>query len=1200
MFQIAQSLNIIGPTTSTSNGSNSVNSQNSNPQMLAMQNIQSFQQQLLAKTKNKKNIPKQERNIKTVISNSVAGYRGQEPVEELLKYIESSESENKMNSSKMNESNKKKERKNKEKDKQQKMKRCNSYEELRNVNKMYGLLTAGSGAATAESDANGNSNSRVSSDGNNGNSAGVLMRSKQGKKQNSASSMDINKNFEKSSDNKQSNTMCAAANGRKGERRSWGTEELQYLGDSSTAAANALEDSRKEKHSAKQQKQKDKDKEKPTEQEKTTDKRKKSESDKIDNVQDSALKDKTESIKVEPEPVGEPVTIVDILAIESLVPDTAVFHLVTKKRKPKKQRASLDETSSSSVSAQNTIHRSYQFITGATIQPKLIENTSASSTPSVSSRHKHSASQSSHQERSAQDYSGNSVNQQTNAASKKKGDKSRRKSTSSVPPSEKSDSSDLDSVHSLPIESSSSNASQGVSNNNTKSKQRLKGSNSTPSTSTTQSSKTSENKSSPAPISYADIAKANREKAAAAAAAALAADKWPSVEMSSGPTLSASHITVDHADEITHVTIHTNSVTATHTIKVKAKRSVSKPDFPELVSNSTAPSAEPKTNLTPLPIITNTVKPISYSQSLTTLPPAPVVQNATLSETPSSSSSQEAKENKLQSQTSHSQVSTNTKNEHVATNASPVTNANVHALSAGTPQQKTNQLKTQDQPITTGSNTADLGINLDQQYPALQKTVKRHNSVSNTSTTISQTSPAPLSSNPPAISSFNFAAAAKQQLPEVINNSKANISTSSNIESSQSSNNNNKKTAIAKDKTLPPVSFVGDAANSSIDRNNIGLASSKKSKKEKQTESAATQTVNTVVKKSSLATSAAVTIASKNSSQTVASKNKINATSHAVKGSFETHSIHQNQSIGSQQIQRPAVIILNDKRDAAASNEFTFGDFNEEELKFFDTEEEEKEQQKTKESKQKSPAKITTNNSCGQHQYLNDSGASSDVYLHNSSQPTDDMLTLMSQADASSSPNNSFNQNSTQLQTLHYNNQSSDSGIYNSSQTKTNSKEESLNNKLNKFISNTSGISSSSTNRNSTPPSQQLETCNDIETAILAAARAAANNGSNSMYSTSSSSSTANATNPKHLTFSSSNSSSFSSSSIDDGNSIVSNSNSSNGSNSRRNTTSMEAPGHLQIQHKEFDIHYKPPTKSTAISSLQHNEIIVDFIGSGE
>ncbi|KAM7349222.1 twenty-four isoform 1-T4 [Cochliomyia hominivorax] len=1322
-----------------------------------------------AKAKAKKK-SQQERNTKTVDVESVAGYRGKDPVEELVKYIESS-GEDKQVGSKSGD--KKKERK-KEKEKHQKLKKSNSLEELRSGAKME-VHELKRTAATTESNA-------------------VLVRQKSGgggggkqNKNSSSSTADINKNVEGKS-------ATQTTNSRKSDRRSWGNEDLKYLEDQQNANLNSNEDKTNiaTTNSAKERKNKvsssggggtlsgttskddkeikDKTSERnernlinnvspttPALQIEKLDKMEKTE--KIDKSEKSENKlDKNEKRKKHEIPANA-VTVVDILAIESVLPETAEFHVVTKKKKPKKPKVinNLEETTVTfnrthnfTMQKTSTFNQQQQQMT---VRYKYYHHDNSSSNTGISNTNSQNYQQSSSQQQQTQQscnfnsnshqnqnqqHPHNSVNETyTNTTATTTTttttDKSRRKSTSSVPPSEKSDSSDLDSVHSLPIESTKANANANATTTSSTTKgvntqQRLKGTKNNNNVILGNNNPTllCKNQNSPAPISYADIARTNKEIADAAAASAsgiLINNNEISIECrNSDATVHNTVTTIDstiiddkplaNLNPTTTITPATTSITNATTIKShKIKKSQIKQDFPELAGTSVGFSDDksPSTNVNH--------KTITYSQSLT------AVTNPTQHTFSTQSHGSGGSVGGGFSSASDSSPSSSS---DVTTKASPTENLkhlivhqNVNIPPLQHPQQQILQKSksVDNDSVTTSTNVlssssasymASLNSNnLDQQYPALEKTVKRHSSSSVTASG--------LAINTSNQTPFNFAAAAKQQITNISEQQHHYINSNKNSALSTSNTNNTNN-------TIQSTALLHSSnSNTSISNysGNSGLGSStnnlNKKSKEKTPPLSSTNNVTIV-------TAAAATVHPINPDNNANPKKSKKERHQHHTSAVESSQSKQNQNSnkkplktqlkssnslplgltsstfggvgGTSSTNRPAVIILNDDRSCSADNQFTFGDFNEEELKLFDddnitstvapenlidninihanqTEEEEK--HVNTDVTMKSPSTM----------YFNDSGASCGNDMVNNS--TSDML--LSSSIEASSPNTSFVANSHGSNgggALHMpvlsNNQSSDSGIYTDKTKSSNSscssssscssggatsnntasakqkqkqqmsptKEE--NNKLNTFLSNTrcASVHTSMDNLDPPlPPPQQLETCNDIETAIIAAARAAAKNNNQQPSH-----------NQQHQhqyknSNTSSNSSSFSSSSLSSTSSAVYHQqhqqqnyhqqhHNSNINNSNKNYQHQQHGGsgkiitsYRQSQHqnvddyddnesfvntprsrspsrprrisiacgtvanKEFDIHFIPPTTMPSAFSMQHhNDIIIDFISS--
>ncbi|XP_055715735.1 uncharacterized protein LOC129809720 isoform X2 [Phlebotomus papatasi] len=329
-------------------------------------------------SKTKKKISKAERN--TIIKNShdIDGFRGSDNIDSLVRFIENKENTRKnalkasssKNSNNSNSSNSgsvivssdrvKKEKKSSgggEKKKESgsnKLKKSNSMDELSSCSKLEEIARS----------------ENVSNHEN----GGVTLRAK-GKKVPTESTPLLG---------------GGGKGGKRGERRSWGTEELSYLGETEVTEV--------------QQGKKEKEKEG-----KSSKGGGKDVAAAVGGIIPGGnLKGKKDDQQS--------------LSVESMSYEMAEFHVVTKKKKPKKRQNIIvtpfegdSRTVSSAPKGQNVPTRGSQKCA------KVVYNHQTSS------------------------HFANDRDVYVN---------DRRKSTSSVPPSEKSDSSDLDSVHSLPVESS--------------------------------------------------------------------------------------------------------------------------------------------------------------------------------------------------------------------------------------------------------------------------------------------------------------------------------------------------------------------------------------------------------------------------------------------------------------------------------------------------------------------------------------------------------------------------------------------------------------------------------------------------------------------------------------------------------------------------------------------------------------------------
>lgn len=1210
-----------------------------------------------AKAKAKKK-SQQERNTKTVDVESVAGYRGKDPVEELVRYIESSGEGGGSGGTKGGD--KKKERK-KDKDKHQKLKKSNSLEELRSGAKME-VHELKRTAATTESNA-------------------VLMRQKSGatssgggkqNKNNSSSTADINKSLE----GKNSNT-----NNRKSDRRSWGNEDLKYLEDQQNSneiltniekvpvatvatptQANVISNKERKNNKGNSTTMTKEEKENK---DKTLERNERnlnnntitsSHSNVTPNENKSEKAEKTEKVERRKRYDTPPnaVTIIDIVPMESSCPETAEFHVVTKKKKPKKPKA-ISNAEETSV----TFNRTHNF----TISQK--SSTQQQSVPRYK-YYQHESNQQYQQQQQQQQYNNNNNNsagnfnssaqqqqqqqqyqQQSNENynnNNNNNDKSRRKSTSSVPPSEKSDSSDLDSVHSLPIESTKANAAAKESTSQQKTKGGAK-----PANATTLASKN-------APISYADIARTNKEIADAAAAAAI---------NQIIPANNVVEISIVETKNIENLNSHNNMTEcpieekSNTTIKPqKTKKSQIKQDFPELAAT------------------------VTYSQSLATQQSNQNATSVTVNNDVSPVSLQNEVLNKS-SPTEH-----NYQNPQILHKSKSVENDTMTSYTSS------------NNPSSATSYATPLNSNnLDQQYPALEKTVKRHSSanVVTNYTTANQTSVS-------SATTFNFAAAAKQQIPA--NSLETNMNCNKNLALTTSTNMNNNTHQQQQQQSGSFTNSVNNisANNSSLAITNTTNSNNNRKSKEKSPPIAAQNNLDSIILKKSkkerqqqlqnqmvdaMSTSQTKQQLSTSTSKKV-SRTQLKSSNSLTHTSSSSSTATSSTTATTQQTHpRPAVIILNDDRNSsgcAAENQFTFGDFNEDELKLFEDE---------------SVSGNTTNDAtdngfetqdmllehhdmhtlqhdpCGgtikssMATYFNDSGASCENDVVNNSTPD----ILLNSSIEASSPNTSFNNSSNHnnnggisghhLTSTGNNNQSSDSGIYTDktkmsstslsttssstsssssttkqqtgataantqqmSQCSTKSKDNN-DNKLNTFLSNTkcTSVHTSMDNLEPPPPPQQLETCNDIETAIIAAAREAAkhqqqqqkaqphltqqfkNSNANTSNSSSFSSSSSAATSLPQPYISSNNrnynehTTSNTSSSYHQPKYVQSNQtkmtqcdNVADDDDSFVNTPRSRSPS----RPRRISIQFIPPTMATAFSTQQHNDIIIDFIGSGK
>lgn len=337
----------------------------------------------------KRNVSKYERNVNTIIANTIEGYRGTDDLDSLLSFIENKdEKEEKSNqkpknsvlnhsdliNSNENKLKKKEQMKNKSEKVHNKLKKCSSLEELSSSNRKN---TESTSKQTNNSESNPNN---------------VTLRSKSSNTSNNTGKEQVN-NTKKSGPG----GSVEKAQNKRNERRSWGTEELNYLGE------NSLDLQKKAKAAT-------------------------NSSPPIQNASINKVKEPKEKVTSDSSASStsggyeEP-----LLSIESFEPsvtnafETQEFHVVTKKRKAKRKRE--EDFQTNFRNASNQVKRGGDNYQNRGNYSKQHQN--SHDYPS-STNHKHSQKEG-------------------------KLNKNRRKSTSSVPPSEKSDDSDLDSVHSLPI-----------------------------------------------------------------------------------------------------------------------------------------------------------------------------------------------------------------------------------------------------------------------------------------------------------------------------------------------------------------------------------------------------------------------------------------------------------------------------------------------------------------------------------------------------------------------------------------------------------------------------------------------------------------------------------------------------------------------------------------------------------------------------
>lgn len=394
---------------------------------------------------------KGERNTKTCTAEDIEGYRGHDNIESLLSFIENKpETKTKQNVINVNkniinsERHKKKEKATKKESGGDKLKKSTSMEELKSTSKIEEEIRS--------------------------ERAQVNLRQKQQQQQANKKGADSTK--DKQGPPNQSNQQQQPAaqqqppapqqptnqssnnNNKRGERRSWGTEELNYLGDRDMNTAAGRDDDRDAKKS-------------------------KDGNGGAANKQNSSSNSSNNNNNYGPKSNKKNEQSVSIISIESIpsTGETAEFHVVTKKKKTKKRQI-LEE-------ARNAQQNAHGAMRGGGEQNSYGH-------VAIGRMNSNSKYQPSNNYTNDRDVYMKSLATQEN----------RRKSASSMPPSERSDSSDVDSVHSAPSGQSVPNDSAAVSNGNSK-------------------------------ISYAEIAQGKVTASSSAGAAATAADPWPPVSSSS-------------------------------------------------------------------------------------------------------------------------------------------------------------------------------------------------------------------------------------------------------------------------------------------------------------------------------------------------------------------------------------------------------------------------------------------------------------------------------------------------------------------------------------------------------------------------------------------------------------------------------------------------------------------------------------------
>lgn len=813
-----------------------------------------------ANQKGKKKKFQSERNTKTLDVQSVEGYRGSDPIEELVKYIESSE-DTKQNEkvNKFSENRKKDKKREKDKDKEKdkekekgKMKRSNSLEELRSCSKMDG------------------------DDVTLRNKSNIKNKNAEGKEKPTVSSM-------------LGGGSCGA--NRKGERRSWGTEELTFLGEN-----NAIDEVR--------EKIKDKEKKKT---------REKDSAEKLEKVIEKRKKPDSNLV----------------VSMESISCESAEFHVVTKKKKPKKQRQLTEDNriNNSSNSHKNPMYHNRKY------QSNFSNDRDA--------------------------YMG-SFNTNNN------NDKSRRKSTSSMPPSEKSDSSDLDSVHSLPIESANGRSPLQVHHHQNQ------------------------------PRSYAEIARKN-DAAVASSVGAISAGTVNDSAGSNSSSNNSSHTELE-VNAAASLPVIINTVT-------KKSRKIVKTDFPELISNEVAGTLSNSVTYNTANNVCTAQKPISYSQSLT-------------------------------SATGHKNEDPSTESTLQGMSPSETTVKNEKQIPKQTQAALPHQMLLQK----SKSVETDSFYNSIDQYPALVKTIKRHSTTNACASDVVGAS----AIAPPSGTVSN-------QMNSITNYTTGGNSTPLSNKKSKASTKQGEEIIVEQQLvTTTPTATAKKSKREKLSTSVEHYSSVGRSASSSSTTTTTTIATTSSSSPSSLTTTFSLNINNKNQTNhnhqnyNIICNNNNNTNN---KTSFSNsrninNNANNSSNIGNscinKYLNRPAVIILNDDSNAGGlssgiGKEFTFGDFNEDELRLFDDNQTMSQHPSTevfhKSYSGTATATSTLNNSNATQNFEDSGGTFNITSGSNASDVTNnsgDALILMQNT---SSPNSSL-----------VNDQSSDSGICNNYTTTTKEK----------------------------------------------------------------------------------------------------------------------------------------------------------------
>lgn len=392
---------------------------------------------LHSKAGKKNRVNKAERNTKNVLAEQIEGHRGKEAIETLVAFIENTETSKKPNIINVNKNvinsdrNAKKKNAAATKKENTKLKKSTSMEELKSSSKIEEEIAQSERAQAQQ----------------------VSLRQKQMSQKRTTDT--------KSSSSQQPSTSSASQQSTKrGERRSWGTEELgsgHHVDILLTTGQNVN----------------------------------------IRLTSNSASNNECNSKTKRGDGVATSTTTMKQASVES-IPTTfeaSEFHVVTKKKRAKKRQILEDEAC---ARQQQGMHQT----------PSQAHNNRNNGNSHFTNSYGHNNS-------NARNYhQSNNYNDRDVYLNSLTTKDNRRKSTSSVPPSDKSDSSDLDSIRSLPIETTARTSYADIA----------------------RTANNAAEKATPPAASAASVVVANT---GAVVTVAVTVDRWPSVSSSSSTAAAA-------------------------------------------------------------------------------------------------------------------------------------------------------------------------------------------------------------------------------------------------------------------------------------------------------------------------------------------------------------------------------------------------------------------------------------------------------------------------------------------------------------------------------------------------------------------------------------------------------------------------------------------------------------------------------------